>query len=89
MREAFSPKGKPGDDTKRDLLKSQGQPNAHPTDLNTVKQPARKRIEEDLNSTMYSPALKTKIADELLEIQIPDKSRGAGSEAPQNRRDTA
>jgi hypothetical protein len=88
MREAFSPKGKAGDETKRDMLKSQGQPNAHPTDLNIVKPPARKRIEEDLNQTIYSPVPKTKIADELLEIQIPDKSRVAGSEAPQNRRDT-
>jgi hypothetical protein len=49
MRDTFSTKK---NEDKRDQLKSQGAPKAVTIDLNAVRPPARKMIDEELNQTM-------------------------------------
>lgn len=67
MRETFSTHNKKENESKRDRMQSQGAPKPKGTiELNQVKAPARKFVEEEMNQTMRVPDTKKHEAMEFI-----------------------
>lgn len=88
MRETFSTRT--ADTSKRERLQSQGASKKPAITLDTVKPPARKVIQDELNQTMQITNQNKPKGTETLEVDsqaVPSKKRESGSEVPKHRRD--
>ena len=95
MRETFSTRTQENVTVKRERLQSQGASKKPAITLDSVKPPARKVIQDELNQTMQVTATQNKARggaetlDHETTSTIASKKREGGSEVPKHRRDHA